>query len=264
MGKSSKDRNTNKNSFFRDNILISLLILFALLLLIIFPMILPSLLKKELFDNVVGENDTWIGFWGSYISTIGGALLTITLTFLILKYQLNRDEADKEVNSRPNFSVQEFHEENIENRKSRRSFGEGLTKLVITDGYKELIRSAGTSGEKPNYFITILCEYIPAGCSNFKINCIIAKDETFMEKSTIELNWDVIKTGDELVIPACSLELDKANAIIEKTNIEVSIRTGDIMFFEFNFHKKKTIIRSNKFGVLLKTDIPSVRYQVLK
>ncbi|MCX67257.1 hypothetical protein DXP70_08095 [Listeria monocytogenes] len=259
-----KGVSTSKKRFFAENRLLFLLVLFALLALIIFPFVLPHILVTKIFDNVVGGNDTWINFWGGYIGTIGGSLLTIILTFLILKYQLSRDNADKEVDSRPSFSVQGFSEKNIYERKSKRSFGDGITKLIRTDDYDTLKEASASHIDFPTTYITILCENIPSGCSDIKITCTIGKDENFTETDTIELNWDALKTGDELIIPSCSTKLVKKNAYIKKTEIEIRTRTGDKILFEFNNYEKKRIVTSKKYGVLLNAKTPLCRYEVLE
>ena len=101
----------------------------GLLLLVLLPVLTNQIMRWDWFSKiVVGEEESWISFYGSYLGGIIGGLLTLIGVIITIKYQ---DRLKQK-------SVEESHEKGIKiiDNLVDRAFGNLFTFLpAFTDDY---------------------------------------------------------------------------------------------------------------------------------
>lgn len=76
----------------------------ALVCLVIFPLIIHFFIIENSFPSNA-SNDGWLGFWGSYLGSTIGALITLYVLFCTLLQQNNHFQENKKLAIRPYFTM---------------------------------------------------------------------------------------------------------------------------------------------------------------
>lgn len=71
------------------------MVIIGLVVIVVVPILLNCILVQQRFcDNIIGNDETWLTFWGSYL----GNIIAVVVPFVILwkEIKFNKLEANKE------------------------------------------------------------------------------------------------------------------------------------------------------------------------
>ncbi|MFH0070531.1 hypothetical protein [Peribacillus sp. NPDC056705] len=207
------------------------IILIALVVAVITPIIIGFVLNIPTGYLTIGDENSWVGFFGSYTGgIIGGIVALIISSSQLINERKKFNNSQRSYLSAAtivaNFSKQEFH------RKKK-------NRIAITDNYTNLL---GTENKVTYY--SVIRYGGPDVITNCEFKIIVGNDMKFEKTDTIKVWIDFFEKDEEILIPLCSNKLSEEqryNPFVKEIEVVFDTLAGEkINFLQSEKDKKRT------------------------
>ncbi|MEC1714745.1 hypothetical protein [Schinkia azotoformans] len=181
--------------------------IFLTLVVLVTPIILSQIIRLPFGYLTIGNEDSWVSFFGSYLGGVLGGLVAFGVAWL----QINNLRKETLENNRSYLSaatpVRNFSTDKKINRKEK-------FRVLLTDDFKTL---DGFNKEVPYYSV------VRFGGSEViwecEIHITVAKDKDFIKTATLKAWIDFFDKEEEILIPLCSIKLNESFPYIKEITI---------------------------------------------
>ncbi|WP_397537861.1 hypothetical protein [Rummeliibacillus pycnus] len=208
---------------FKSNRVIIILIVF---LVVAIPIIIGQIIRIPLGNWTIGDENSWVSFFGSYIGGVLGGIVAFGVAWI----QINNLKKEVIENSRTFLSsatpVRKLSSDNVNRREKYR--------VLLTDDFEAM---SADDKDIPYYSV------VRYGGTDVVWNCslqaTVGKTMDFIETDTIKVWIDYFEKDEELLIPLCSKKLKMLQPFIKE--IEVTYETEKKEKMKFYQSEKKQI-----------------------
>ncbi|HGH1669877.1 TPA: hypothetical protein ACJHMI_001342 [Bacillus cereus] len=198
---------------------------------VITPIIIGLVLNIPTGYLTIGDENSWVSFYGSYTGGIIGGIVAL----IIASSQLINERQKSKLSQRSFLSaatiVEDFSKSESIGRKKK-------NRIMLTEAYTRL---TGTEYETTYYSI------IRHGGPDVIVNCeftiIVGNSSSFERTDTIKVWIDFFEKEEEILIPLCSIRLDKKrqrNPFVKEIQAVYETFAGEKMkFYQSELERKR-------------------------
>ncbi|MGV2619740.1 UNVERIFIED_CONTAM: hypothetical protein N8J90_01075 [Halobacillus marinus] len=208
------------------------IIIITLLVAVITPIIIGFVLNIPTGDLTIGNESSWVGFFGSYTGGIIGGIVAL----IISSSQLINERKKFNISQRSYLSaatiVADFSEKEFNRKKKNR--------IALTRDYTSL---TGTN-HKTTYY-SVIRYGGPDIITNCQFKITVGNDMKFEKIDTIKVWIDFFEKDEEILIPLCSDKLSEKcryRPFVKEIEVVFDTLAGEkIIFYQSEKMKKEHI-----------------------
>lgn len=119
---------------------------------LVLPMVVNFVLLAPAFTPIVGDNTSWLGFWGGYL----GAIISASVAFIILAIQHKQNSEENEKNRKLQINVIKHQQE----QTRLNSITEISAKLIVDTNLAKVAKICGYIGNVDRDVVTMFDEIV--------------------------------------------------------------------------------------------------------
>ena len=222
-------------------------IIIILAIVVITPIIIGLVLNIPTGNLTIGDESSWVCFFGSYTGGIIGGIVAL----IISSSQFMNERQKFKLSQRSFLSAATIVADFSENKFYRKK----KSRIALTPSYTRLL---GTNHETTYY--SVLRYGGPDVIINCEFKIIVGNNKNFEETDTIKVWVDFFEKHEEILIPLCSDKLNKEHQyqpFVKKIQAVYETLAGEkIKFYQSELGKKRMhSLVGDKKAIILNHDI---------